>query len=147
MVQLHVLCFHVTCHACAWNTFSAPHHIPVKNVCIHALCKRFGYRKLHVLYQSRWSTRISFFLLKLGKNLVSLSLTLTMYFVDHVLYCGKHGNRLICICYPVVPLEKGYPFCQMILSLLERFPLVRGSITYIYGTCCQEIVSPLESVL
>ncbi len=50
---------------------------------------------------------------------------------------------------------KGHPFCQTILSLLQRCPLVRGSITctYICGTCFSRIcvlfrgVSSLESVL
>ncbi len=49
----------------------------------------------------------------------------------------------VALCNRVIP---GHPFCQTILSLLERCPLLRprGSITWTYGTCCQEFVSLLE---
>ncbi len=44
-------------------------------------------------------------------------------------------------CLQQFPSNKGHPLCQRILSLLERCPLLKGSITCIYVTCYQEFVS------
>ncbi len=72
--------------------------------------------------------------------------TLLQAFYDF--YNSEDGNITpkyfkISIHYPPLMLY-GHLFCQTILSLLERCPLVRGSITCIYSTFCQESLSFLE---
>ncbi len=62
-------------------------------------------------------------------------LQLSMYYFVHVYHVPEYSSP---------PLIKGHPFCQENLSLLESYPLVRGSTTCIRSTCCQKYVSFIE---
>ncbi len=83
---------------------------------------------LHILWTVHWILRI--------KTTCGVDWSKVAYLWDG-LYFWTY--KTLQFWYYSVTLKYGYRICQRMLSLLKRCPLVRGSITCIHVTCCQEL--------